>query len=550
MSDLSANLSLPFLIASQSQKHVTFNDLVNKIDALLMLSVKSNTLNTPPTSPEDGARYIIGNGANGEWEGKENHVATYQNLGWDYIRPQNGFLAFIESEGKFYCYTGLWKLLSVNSEQADMFTKLGIGTRADNINTFASKLNNALFSAKYVAENGDGNLRIKVNKENSNNTAAFLFQTNYSGRAEFGLMGNDSFGLKVSADGSNWQNIFNITPLTNITKFNNSIDFPADIQGSKNSILKSNTLDLINLARANDSDGYNTFIGLNSGGTNLTASTTSEASYNTAMGFGAMKSISSGNLSVGIGVNSLYNCTSGRENTALGAYSLFNNTSGIANTAIGHNSLLNNTTGIANHAIGSHTLFYNNTGSYNTAIGHYSLVWKQDGTNNTNYTNCCGIGNGARVSASNQIQLGDVSTTTYAYGAVQNRSDLRDKTDIRDTILGLDFINALRPVDFKWDMRDDYLEQIKEIDEKGNTIIKLIAHQKNGTKKRRRYHHGLIAQEVEQTLKSLGIDFGGFQDHSHNGGSDVKSIGYTELIAPLIRAVQELSNKIDNIKRL
>ena len=52
-------------------------------------------------------------------------------------------------------------------------------------------------------------------------------------------------------------------------------------------------------------------------------------------------------------------------------------------------------------------------------------------------------------------------------------------------------------------------------------------------------HHGLIAQEVEALIEETGVDFGGFQDHSRSGGQDVKSIGYSELIAPMIKAIQE-----------
>ena len=61
----------------------------------------------------------------------------------------------------------------------------------------------------------------------------------------------------------------------------------------------------------------------------------------------------------------------------------------------------------------------------------------------------------------------------------------------------------------------------------------------DGSKTRSRYHHGLIAQELREVLAARGIDFGGFQDHTVNGGEDVLSIGYDELIAPLIKAVQE-----------
>ena len=45
-----------------------------------------------------------------------------------------------------------------------------------------------------------------------------------------------------------------------------------------------------------------------------------------------------------------------------------------------------------------------------------------------------------------------------------------------------------------------------------------------------------------------GIDFGGFQDHSTNGGDDVLSIGYEELIAPMIKAIQELKAIVEELK--
>ena len=63
----------------------------------------------------------------------------------------------------------------------------------------------------------------------------------------------------------------------------------------------------------------------------------------------------------------------------------------------------------------------------------------------------------------------------------------------------------------------------------------------DGTKKRNRYHHGVIAQEVQSLIDSTGVDFGGFQNHTINGGDDTLSIGYSEFIAPLIKAVQELT---------
>jgi len=180
------------------------------------------------------------------------------------------------------------------------------------------------------------------------------------------------------------------------------------------------------------------------------------------------------------------------------------------------------------------------------------------------YSNIVGVGSGSEVSGSNQIQLGNSNTTTYAYGSVQVRSDLRDKVDIRTTTLGLSFIKSLRPVDFRWDLRDSYRTPAPKIldpqaseSEKAlydtelkkwqeeNKISNLIP---NGSKKGRRYHHGIIAQELQESIRATGIDFGGFQDHKISGGDDVLSVGYSEFIAPLIKAVQELSDMNDVLK--
>ena len=74
--DSSFNFGLPFLLASQAQKHVTFNESIVSIDNLLMLAVKSRNLAAPPTTPTEGDRYIIPTSPNGEWVGKAGHVAA------------------------------------------------------------------------------------------------------------------------------------------------------------------------------------------------------------------------------------------------------------------------------------------------------------------------------------------------------------------------------------------------------------------------------------------------------------------------------------------
>ena len=207
-------------------------------------------------------------------------------------------------------------------------------------------------------------------------------------------------------------------------------------------------------------------------------------------------------------------------NVVLGSAALAANTLGVNNTAIGTNALASSSVGNECTAIGAGAL-QNSLNSTNTAFGAYA------NSNNINWVNTTAIGYQAQVTGNSQVQLGNSSTTTYVYGTVQNRSDLRDKADVQDTVLGLDFISKLRPVDYKWNLREDYLDS-----------------ENDGSKKRNRFHHGFIAQEV----RDLGVDFGGFQDHSINGGEDVLSIGYDEFISPMIKAIQELRAEIELLK--
>ena len=147
---------------------------------------------------------------------------------------------------------------------------------------------------------------------------------------------------------------------------------------------------------------------------------------------------------------------------------------------------------------------------------------------------------------------------------IAKTSDKRDKTKIKDTSLGLDFIKSLRPVDYILDVRNDYITEPPEPikfnaseEEKAEYIVKYnkwVEENKlenispNGTHERVRFHHGLIAQELKSVLDAKGIDFGGFQDRKIKGGEDVLGIVYEELIAPLIKSVQELSAKVEALE--
>jgi len=183
--------------------------------------------------------------------------------------------------------------------------------------------------------------------------------------------------------------------------------------------------------------------------------------------------------------------------------------------------------------------------SNNVIIGHNSYNALSNG-----YVNCTVVGNDARCTANAQVQLGSSIANIYSFGGIQNISDIRDKTDIRDITLGLDFISQLHPVDYKWNCRSDYIVPTGETEITNGIRVPIMQELPNdGSKTRTRYHHGLIAQEVKQVMDVNSVDFGGFQDHSVKGGQEQLSIAYTELIAPMIKAIQELKTEVDTLKQ-
>ena len=199
------------------------------------------------------------------------------------------------------------------------------------------------------------------------------------------------------------------------------------------------------------------------------------------------------------------------------------------------------------YAAGNNNRSYNFYSYNNTFIGTSSGI---DIGSQLGVRNSVAIGNSARVTGSEQIQLGKSGTTLYAYSALNNRSDRRDKIDIRDTKLGLNFLLKHRPVEFRWDLREDYEERIEKktidpITKKENIEFETIVHDKDGTRAGKRFHEGFIAQEVEEIMKEMNVDFAGFQNHNISGGADRYTIGYTEYIPIIVKAIQELKEDYD-----
>ncbi|VAV99611.1 Gene Transfer Agent associated protein Pden_3078 [hydrothermal vent metagenome] len=202
MTDRSLHLSLPYLMPDQAQKHVTVNETISAIDGIIQLSVLADDINAPPTSAAEGDRYVIANNATGSWLGKEQQIASFQDGAWIFHNPQTGWLSFNQATGEFLVFDGqTWGVSTSTPTELQNLTVLGLGTNADTANPFSAKLNKALWTALEIANGGTGDLRYTLNKESQANILSLLFQSNWSARAELGLVGNDHFTVRVSPDG-------------------------------------------------------------------------------------------------------------------------------------------------------------------------------------------------------------------------------------------------------------------------------------------------------------------------------------------------------------
>lgn len=135
----------------------------------------------------------------------------------------------------------------------------------------------------------------------------------------------------------------------------------------------------------------------------------------------------------------------------------------------------------------------------------------------------------------------------YAVNGTIQTSDINFKKNIVESDLGLNFIKKLRPVSYN--MKNTV--PIFQIDENGNYVLdenggRVISSYGDGTRK----HYGLISQEVKQTLIDIkgDTDFGGWIQDDLNSSSSTQSLRYDEFISPIIKSIQELVNKIDNLE--
>jgi hypothetical protein len=286
---------------------------------------------------------------------------------------------------------------------------------------------------------------------------------------------------------------------------------------------------------------------INYGGNGVTTNTaygydalTSNTSgaYNVGVGFDALKLSTSGQFSTAVGYSALSSNLIGSTNTAVGALALQKNVAGISNTAIGHGSLAevigdgfvsgsyntaigsysqaSNVSGQRNVSVGVSALNQNNSGSYNVAIGNYSL---ESCTGSSNLEIRPGIFPAFNITnQSNYISLGSSSSTmAYIKIAWTITSDARDKMNFGDVPHGLEFVTKLKPV--------SYQHKLSREEEVAHGPVR----------------YGFLAQDILELEPddSVIID-----------ANDPESLRLTEsnLLAVLVKAIQELKSELDDYK--
>lgn len=295
--------------------------------------------------------------------------------------------------------------------------------------------------------------------------------------------------------------------------------------------------------------------------------------YNCGMGQTVMRTNTTGSYNCAVGASALYNNTSGNNNVAIGELSLVNNSTGNFNSAVGTRAMytgvncsrvvaigdsalffntangnqafgsrasLNNTTGAQNTAVGYDALYRNASGSGNTVVGNAAgaihaayngctFVGNGADANASGYTNSGAFGSGAIVTANHQIKIGNGFVAQIG-GAVNWSviSDGRFKTNVKQNVSGLKFINLLNPVTYQYDIAAY------------NSFIGASSADSMATSmKEQVIYSGFIAQEVEAAAAASDYRFSGV--HHPENESDNYTISYAEFVVPLVKAVQELT---------
>lgn len=228
------NLNLPLLYRGQLNKDITVNTAFLMLDSIINTSLLTlQGYKTPPTNLQQGDLILIADDAEDSFEDFKNHLAFYEQ-GWYFIKPKEGLILWVKDEKKCVVFiNNNFEDINFNTQkivelekrisQLETPTQFGINTQKDEVNKLSVKSNYSLFN------NENGDVRIILNKQEKENTASFIFQSNWKGVAEFGSIGNNNFVFKI-ANQNGWQEVFEINST------NGNINFKKDVLKNGNKI--------------------------------------------------------------------------------------------------------------------------------------------------------------------------------------------------------------------------------------------------------------------------------------------------------------------------
>jgi trimeric autotransporter adhesin len=303
--------------------------------------------------------------------------------------------------------------------------------------------------------------------------------------------------------------------------------------GFANTSASNNVFAGMNSGLSNTTSDDNVFIGTNAGRINTTS-----LGNHVFIGSDAGRNNTTGYFNSFVGFQAGRSNTSGNSNSFYGWSSGYLNTSGFFNTFVGALSGYSNTTGDENSSFGEGAGITNTTGNRNTFIGAYSDATAVNGVNRTT------LGNLALVNANNKIRLGDPAVTVIE-GQPLNYTGLSDgrfKRDLKDDVVGLDFIMKLKPISYNFDkvaynnfIRKNNKDSLHDLTEELTLQSKIR-------------QSGFVAQDMEKARIESGYNsFDAVAKPEDENGT--WGIAYGTLVVPLVKSVQELNNKNTELEK-
>lgn len=213
--DTTPRLNLPYLAAQQAQKHVTLNEALGALDAIIGLALESRTTSVQPASPINGDAYLVPSGASGDaWAGLDaDTLIVFRDGAWTIQVAPAGLIAWVRDEQVSLQMTEAgWAPLAARPSGTGRVEAIGIAMEPDDSRPLSMSGASALLTAQTAAEGGDGDIRLTLNREMTGGNASVVFQSGYSGRAEIGLTGSDALSFRTSADGSSFDTRLRLSP--------------------------------------------------------------------------------------------------------------------------------------------------------------------------------------------------------------------------------------------------------------------------------------------------------------------------------------------------